>query len=111
MTRIFDQSGNGNHLHVIGESSGLEPVGTGGRLYKQAPISGTNASADPLFINGHRVYSAYFEGGMGFRNQDTQNIAVGGAHSASHHVFQQQLCTAVFSVTLLAQMNQRQFIW
>jgi hypothetical protein len=77
ITRIFDQSGNDNHLHVVGEPSGLEPVGTGGRLYRGAPIAGTNASADPLIVDGHKVYSAYFEGGMGFRNQDTQKIAVG----------------------------------
>eukprot|EP01050_Picozoa_sp_SAG11_P008507 SAG11_NODE_754_length_7332_cov_5.256325_8_plen_183_part_00 len=77
ITRIFDQSGNGNHLHVIGEPSGLEAVGTGGRLYKGAPITGTNASADPLFVGGHAVYSAYFEGGMGFRQQDTKGIPTG----------------------------------
>lgn len=77
ITRIFDQSGHGNHLHVVGEPSGLEPVGTGGRLYHGAPITGTNASADPLFVDGHQVYSAYFEGGMGFRNQDTTEVAVG----------------------------------
>lgn len=26
ITRIFDQTGNGNHLHVVGQPSGLEPV-------------------------------------------------------------------------------------
>ena len=60
-------------------------MGTGGRLYNGKdngkanglPITGTNATADPLFVNGHKVYSAYFEGGMGFRNQDTNGIATG----------------------------------
>ena len=42
-------------------------MGTGGRLYKGNAITGTNAAADPLFVDGHAVYSAYFEGGMGFR--------------------------------------------
>ena len=76
ITRIFDQSGNGNHVHVVGQPSGLEPVGTGGRLYKGAPITGTNASADPLFVDGQQVYSAYFEGGMGFRSNTTTKIPI-----------------------------------
>lgn len=67
ITRIFDQSPYGNHLSVIGEPSGLIAVGAGGRLHNGSPITGTNASADPLFVGGHAVYSAYFEGGMGFR--------------------------------------------
>lgn len=69
---------------VIGHPSGLEPVGSGGRLYNPAggsangtPITGTNASADPLFIDGHAVYSAYFEGGMGFRTNSTRGIPTG----------------------------------
>ena len=77
MTRIFDQSGNKNHLHVVGQPSGLEPVGSGGRLFKGGAITGTNASADPLFIDGHAVYSAYFEGGMGFRTNQTTAIPTG----------------------------------
>ena len=40
-------------------------------------ITGTNASADPLYVDGHVVYSAYFEGGMGFRNNVTRNVPVG----------------------------------
>lgn len=77
ITRIFDQSGKGNHVHVIGEPSGLKPVGTGGRIYRGGQITGTNASADPLIVNGHTVYSAYFEGGMGFRNNMTTDIPTG----------------------------------
>ena len=50
------QSGNGNHLHVVGQPSGLEPVATGGRLYKGGPTTGTNASADPTNVGGHSVY-------------------------------------------------------
>ena len=76
ITRIFDQSGNGNHVHVIGEPSGTEPVGSGGRLYHGAPTTGTNASADPLLVGGHVVYSAYVEGGQGFRTNTTTKIPV-----------------------------------
>ena len=77
ITRIFDQSGNSNHLHVVGEPSGLEAVATGGRLFTGAPTTGTNASADPLFVDGHAVYSAYFEGGMGFRANKTTDVPTG----------------------------------
>ena len=34
MTKIYDQSGNRNDLHVIGQPEGLSPIGSGGRLYK-----------------------------------------------------------------------------
>ena len=77
ITRIFDQSGHHNHLHVVGEPSGLEPVARGGRLFHGAPITGTNASADPLFVDGHLTYSAYFEGGMGFRANRTTAVPTG----------------------------------
>jgi hypothetical protein len=61
---------------VVGEPSGLQPVASGGRLYDGRRTTGTNASADPLLVDGHAVYSAYFEGGMGFRQNVTTNIAV-----------------------------------
>ena len=77
ITRIFDQTPYANHLAVIGEPSGLVAVGAGGRLHNGSPITGTNASADPLFVGGHAVYSAYFEGGMGFRNNETKGVATG----------------------------------
>jgi len=79
ITRIFDQSPFGNHLSVIGEPSGLVAVGAGGRLHNGSRITGTNASADPLFVGGHAVYSAFFEGGMGFRNNETKGVATGDA--------------------------------
>ena len=36
----------------------------------------TNATADPLKVGGNAVYSAYFEGGMGYRIDNTTGIAV-----------------------------------
>ena len=77
ITRIFDQSGSRNHLHVIGQPDGLNPIATGGRLHKGAPMTGTDASADPLFVDGAPVYSAKFDGGMGFRQNVTSGVAVG----------------------------------
>lgn len=76
ITRIFDQSDNNNFLHVVGQPDGLEPVATGGRLYKQGATTGTNASADPLRVDGHAVYSAYFEGGMGYVKSVTPSRTV-----------------------------------
>ena len=77
MSRIFDQSAQGNHLHVTGHPDGLGAVAKGGRLFAGAQATGTNASADPLRVDGHRVYSAYFEGGMGFRTNTTRGIPTG----------------------------------
>lgn len=35
-----------------------------------------NAKKDKLMVGGHPVYSAYFEGGMGYRIDKTKNIAI-----------------------------------
>ena len=77
MSRIFDQSAHGNHLHVTGRPDGLGVVAKGGRLFQGRQVTGTNASADLLRVDGHRVYSAYFEGGMGFRTNSTRGIPTG----------------------------------
>ena len=62
--RIFDQSPNQNHLDVA-PPGGAHPA-------KDTPA---NASADALSVGGHAVYSAYFEGGMGYRIDNTTGIA------------------------------------
>ena len=36
-----------------------------------------NASRDKLVVGGHLVYSAYFEGGMGYRIDKTRGVATG----------------------------------
>eukprot|EP00937_MAST-01D_sp_MAST-1D-sp2_P000960 g960.t1 len=64
--RIFDQTPNMNHLDIA-------PPG-GAHRAEDAP---TNATAAPLTVGGNRVYSAYFEGGMGYRIDNTTNIAKG----------------------------------
>ena len=63
---IFDQTTNANdispaafHVHKVGTD---KPV---------------NASRDPLTLGGSKVYSAYFEGGMGYRNDRAVGTAVG----------------------------------
>ena len=53
---IFDQSPKGNHLRAN------HP----GRHY---PVDrGVNASAHPIMLSGHKVYGAWFDPGMGYRN-------------------------------------------
>jgi hypothetical protein len=55
--RIFDQTGNINHLGIYGADTGV------------------NASADRHTVGGHAVYSAFFgEPGMGYRNINTSFI-------------------------------------
>eukprot|EP00039_Didymoeca_costata_P019589 m.338152 g.338152 ORF g.338152 m.338152 type:complete len:336 (+) comp18324_c0_seq1:140-1147(+) len=64
--RIFDQSPRGNHL---------DTAPPGGAAHH--PDNGVNASKEQLTVGGHSVYSAYFEGGMGYRNDNTSGIATG----------------------------------
>ena len=63
--RIYDQSTKRNHLHIEG----------GGHSGK--PCHGVNASRHPLKVDGQTVYGAYFEGGEGYRNDNTTGIATG----------------------------------
>ena len=64
--RIYDQSEQQNHLDIA-------PPG-GAHRAEDRP---TNATKDPLQLGGRRVYSAYFEGGMGYRRDNTTGIATG----------------------------------
>lgn len=66
ITKIYDQSEKGNHLSVA-------PPG-GNWPHEDNPC---NASADRLTVGGHAVYSAYFEGHMGYRRDNTSGIATG----------------------------------
>ena len=66
IVRIIDQSPQGNHLD-------LGPAGPAGPI----PDKGTVADKLPLTLGGSNVYAAYFEGKMGFRNDNTTGIATG----------------------------------
>jgi hypothetical protein len=74
--RIFDQSSRANHLDIA-------PPG-GAHRAKDAPC---NATRESLTVGGHRVYSAYFEGGMGYRNDRTSGIATGDEPATTYAVF------------------------
>ena len=64
--RIYDQSPMQNHLDIA-------PPGEA-HPERDTPA---NATADKLSVGGHQVYSAYFEGGMGYRIDNTTGIAKG----------------------------------
>ena len=66
ISAIMDQSGRGNHLATA-------PPGGNHR----APDAGVNASRLATTLHGHRIYGAFFEGGMGYRNDCTSGIATG----------------------------------
>jgi hypothetical protein len=64
--RIYDQSPMANHLD-IGPGGGAAPK-------EDKPVV---ANRHKISAGGHAVYAAYFEGGMGYRNDRTQGIATG----------------------------------
>ena len=64
--RIFDQSPFGNHLD-IGPAGGTV----------RTPDNPVRADGYPVTVAQHAVYGAYFEGGMGYRRDNTSGVAVG----------------------------------
>lgn len=64
--RLYDQTAQANHLDIA-------PVHVGHIAFDK-PV---NASRDRLRVGGVPVYSMYFEGGMGYRNDATRAIATG----------------------------------
>jgi len=67
ISRIYDQSPSGNHLDVAPQN---RRRGTGFDL----PV---NASRFRTTANGFPIYAAFFEGGMGYRNDNTTAMAKG----------------------------------
>ena len=66
ISRIYDQTPLGNHLDVAPQHVG--------RNGTDMPV---NATKDRLHVGGAPVYSAYFEPGMGYRNDATNGVPVG----------------------------------
>eukprot|EP00047_Mylnosiga_fluctuans_P005722 m.242294 g.242294 ORF g.242294 m.242294 type:complete len:332 (+) comp14004_c0_seq1:3-998(+) len=66
--RIYDQSERHNHLDVA-------PPG-GAHRERDAPVNATKLSVS---VSGKKVYAAYFEGGMGYRNDQTNGVATGNS--------------------------------
>jgi hypothetical protein len=66
ISKIYDQSGKGNHLT---SAPGGGAVNT--------PDKEVNAAKWNIQFGGQSAYAAYFEGGMGYRNNSTSGIATG----------------------------------
>ena len=64
---IYDQSANGNHLRT-NVKGGLAP---------RDGLKGVNASRARARVMGHDVYGAFFEAGMGYRNDSAVGTATG----------------------------------
>ena len=69
ISRLFDQSGNDNHLSIFPKDKGV------------------NASAHRTTLNGHPVYGMYFDPGMGYRNDNTNAVPLGEAPETMYAVF------------------------
>ena len=65
-----------NHLDIA-------PPG-GAHRAEDAPV---NATAEALTVGGHKVYAAYFEGGMGYRIDKGNGIATGNEPETLYAVF------------------------
>eukprot|EP01051_Picozoa_sp_SAG22_P020317 SAG22_NODE_4058_length_1402_cov_1.413661_1_plen_379_part_00 len=72
---IYDQSPRRNHLHIA-------PPG-GAHKEEDAPV---NATRESLSLGGHKVYAAVFEGGMGYRRDNTSGVATGDAAETMYMV-------------------------
>ncbi|MGE5489032.1 MAG: arabinofuranosidase catalytic domain-containing protein [bacterium] len=68
---IYDQSGKGNHLYQA--PPGPQFPGPAKGAFDTQPI----ADMAPVTIMGHKVYGVYIMPGMGFRNNDARDLAIG----------------------------------
>ena len=66
--QVYDQSPQGNHLTVAPKGGNVPH-----------PDGGVNASEAPFTLGGRHVYAARFNGGMGYRNDNTSGVATGDA--------------------------------
>jgi len=69
ITKIYDQSGHGNHL-VQAPRGGFSGPAMGG--FNNVPL----ADMAPITIMGHKVYGVFIEPGMGLRWNDAKGTAV-----------------------------------
>jgi hypothetical protein len=70
ISRIYDQSGKGNHLNQAPPGPLFPGPAKGG--FDTQPI----ADMAPITISGHKAYGVYIMPGMGFRNNDAAGIAI-----------------------------------
>jgi hypothetical protein len=70
ISRIYDQSGKGNHLYQAPRGPSFPGPAKGG--FDTQPI----ADMAPVTIGGHKAYGVYIMPGMGFRNNDATALAI-----------------------------------
>jgi len=69
ITKIYDQSGNGNHLVQAPPGTFRGPAKGG---FNTLPV----ADIAPITIMGHKVYGVYIIPGMGLRNNNASGLAI-----------------------------------
>src|SRR5690348_13258369 len=69
ITKIYDQSGKGNHLIQTPPGTFKGPAKGG---FNTLPI----ADMAPVTIKGHKAYGIYIMPGMGLRNNNAKDIAI-----------------------------------
>lgn len=79
ITRIYDQSGNANHLYQAAPGTFKGPAKG---AFDTQPI----ADMAPITIHGHKAYGVYIMPGMGFRNNDASGIAVNDEAEGIYYV-------------------------
>ena len=79
ITKIYDQSGKGNHLTQAppGTYKGTDKAG-----YDNLPI----ADMAPITINGHKAYGVFIMPGMGLRNNNARDLAINDEPEGIYYV-------------------------
>jgi non-reducing end alpha-L-arabinofuranosidase len=79
ITKIYDQSGKGNHLVQAPPGTFKGPAKGG---FNTLPI----ADMAPITISGHKVYGVYVIPGMGLRNNNAKGIAINDEPEGIYYV-------------------------
>ena len=79
ITKIYDQSGKGNHLIQV-------PPGTFKGPAKGAFNTLPIADMAPVTINGHKAYGVYIMPGMGLRNNNAKDIPINDEAEGIYYV-------------------------
>jgi non-reducing end alpha-L-arabinofuranosidase len=80
VSRIYDQSGKGNHLDQAPPGPQFPGPARGG--FDTQPI----ADMAPITISGHKAYGVYMMPGMGFRNNNATGIAINDEPEGIYYV-------------------------
>jgi non-reducing end alpha-L-arabinofuranosidase len=79
ITKIYDQSGRGNHLVQAPPGTFKGPAKGG---FNTLPI----ADMAPITINGHKAYGVFIIPGMGLRNNNSSDIAINDEPEGIYYV-------------------------